>query len=210
MTSYADIMFTPEVEAEQASIGSKGFYTSRYAAKQDEPLGPDEQRFLATRTTLYLASVNSQGWPYLQHRGGPVGFVKMLDAFTIGFADYVGNKQLITKGNLQSDDRVSVFAMDYARKARLKLQGHAKLMAVAEAPESLAERLTTEGQGRVERLMTIRVVAWDWNCPKYITSRFDPTEIAARIGPEMERLEKRNAELEAELAQLREQLGKGQ
>ena len=207
MTSYADIMFTPQVEAEQAAIGSAGKYDARYAAKQDEPLGVDEQAFLTARTTLYIASVNSLGWPYIQHRGGPKGFVKILDPCTIGFADYLGNRQLITKGNLAGEDRVSLFAMDYARKARLKLQGHATLQNADEAP-ALVEQLATEGQGRVQRVMTIRIVAWDWNCPQFITPRFDTEEMTALIGPELSRLETRNAELEAEVARLSDQLRK--
>lgn len=201
MTSYADIMFTPEVQAEQAHIGSKGKFDRRYNAKQDEPLGAPEQEFLTSRSTLYIASVNSAGWPYVQHRGGPAGFLKILDPFTIGFADYFGNRQLITKGNLAKDDRVSVFAMDYARQARLKLQGHATLQNAEDAPD-LAAQLVTEGEGRVQRVMTIRIVAWDWNCPKYITPRFDTQEMTALVGPELSRLEAENAELRARIATL--------
>lgn len=201
MTSYADIMFTPEVQAEQAKIGSAGKYDARYAAKQDEPLGENEQAFLSTRTTLYVASVNSLGWPYIQHRGGPLGFVKVLDPFTIGFADYLGNRQLITKGNLNTDDRMSLFAMDYARQARLKLQGRAQLQDAEDAPE-LAAQLATQGQGRVQRVMTIHITAWDWNCPQFITPRFDQSEMTALIGPELSRLEAENAELRARLAAL--------
>ena len=93
MTSYADIMFTPQVEAEQAAIGAKGKFASRYDAKQDEPLGENEAAFLTSRTSIYIASVNSGGWPYIQHRGGPAGFIKLLDPRTIGFADYRGNRQ---------------------------------------------------------------------------------------------------------------------
>ena len=204
MTSYADIMFTPEVEAEQDSIGAKGAYTRRYAAKQDEPLGTDEAAFLTTRTSIYIASVNSGGWPYIQHRGGPAGFLKLLDPYTIGFADYRGNRQLITKGNLKREDRVSIFAMDYARKARLKLQGRATLQDAAERPD-LADALFTEGGGRVERFMTVTVAAWDWNCPQFITPRFDSAEMIALVGPELSRLETENEQLKAELAQLRSQ-----
>ncbi|MGC1494564.1 MAG: pyridoxamine 5'-phosphate oxidase family protein [Sulfitobacter sp.] len=198
-------MFTAAVEAEQGAIGSRGSYDRRYRAKQDEPLGADEVAFLTSRTTLYIASVNSDGWPYVQHRGGPAGFIKVLNDRTIGFADYRGNKQVITKGNLRTDDRVSIFAMDYARKARLKLQGHAKLVDCDEAPD-LAATLATDGQGRVERIMTIKIAAFDWNCPQYITPRFDTAEMTALIGPELSRLETRNAELEAEIADLRDQL----
>jgi predicted pyridoxine 5'-phosphate oxidase superfamily flavin-nucleotide-binding protein len=205
MTSYADILFTPEVEAEQARIGSKGKFASRYDAKQDEPLGEPEQNFLTSRTTLYIASLSSSGWPYMQHRGGPPGFIKVLDPFTIGFADYFGNRQLITKGNLNADDRVSLFAMEYARQGRLKLQGHATLVDAEDAPDLVA-RLATEGEGRVQRVMTIRIAAWDWNCPKFITPRFDTAELTALVGPEISCLETRTAELEAEVASLRAQL----
>jgi predicted pyridoxine 5'-phosphate oxidase superfamily flavin-nucleotide-binding protein len=201
MTSYADLMFTPEVEAEQAAIGAKGKFASRYHAKQDAPLGQAEAAFLTARTSLYLASVNSGGWPYIQHRGGPAGFIKQLDDFTIGFADYRGNRQLITKGNLAGDGRVSVFAMDYARQARLKLQGHATLVDAAEAQDLVAQ-MQTQGQGRVERVMTIRIAAWDWNCPQYITQRFDTAEMTALVGPEISRLEAENAALKARIAQL--------
>jgi predicted pyridoxine 5'-phosphate oxidase superfamily flavin-nucleotide-binding protein len=123
----------------------------------------------------------------------------------LAFTDYLGNRQLITKGNLKTDDRGSVFAMDYARKARLKLQGHATLVDAADAPE-LAAQLDTQGQGRVERFMTIKIAAWDWNCPQFITPRFDTAEMTALVGPELSRLETRNAELEAEIADLRDQL----
>lgn len=205
MTSYADLMFTQAVEAEQDALGSRGAYASRYAAKHDEPLGPDEIAFLTSRSTLYIASVNSDGWPYVQHRGGPAGFVKILDDRTIGFADYLGNRQVITKGNLVTEDRMSIFAMDYARKARLKLQGHAKLVDASTAPD-LVTKMQTEGQGRVERIMTIKIVAFDWNCPQFITPRFDTAEMTALVGPELSRLETRNAELEAEIADLRDDL----
>ena len=202
MTSYADLMFTQAVEAEQAKLGSKGRYAARYDARRDAALGADEVAYLTSRTTIYIASVNADGWPYVQHRGGPVGFVKVLDGYTLAFADYAGNRQVITKGNLAGDDRVSVFAMDYARRARLKLQGHATLVDAAEVPD-LAAMLNVEGQGTVERVMTIRIAAWDWNCPKYITQRFDTAEMTALIGPEMSRLEAENTALKAEIANLR-------
>lgn len=202
MPSYADLMFTKAVEAEQEAIGSKGAYDRRYEAKRDEPLGENEVEFLTTRNSIYIASVNSDGWPYVQHRGGPRGFVQVLDDRTIAFADYRGNRQLITKGNLKGCDRVSIFAMDYPRKARLKLLGHAQLLDAADAQDILP-KLQTEGQGRIERAMVIRIAAFDWNCPQFITPRFDAQEMTALIGPELSRLETENAQLKAELAALR-------
>ena len=198
MPSYADLMFTAAVQAEQEAIGAKGLYDRRYAAKDGEPLGEDEQAFLTSRSSIYLATVNAAGWPYIQHRGGPKGFIKVLDDRTIGFADYRGNRQLITKGNLAGEDRVSLFAMDYPRKARLKVQGHATLVAADDVPEVFH----TEGQGRVERIMTIRITAFDWNCPQFITPRFDTEEVAALVGPELERLEAENAALRAQIEAL--------
>jgi len=206
MTSYADLMFTPQVEAEQEALGSKGAFASRYDARPFEGLDADVMDFLSARSSIYIASVSATGWPYIQHRGGPRGFIKQLDARTIGFADYRGNRQVITKGNLNTDDRVSIFAMDYARKARLKLQGHATLVPVQDAPD-LANQLTTQGEGRVERVMRIRIAGFDWNCPQFIVPRFDQAEMTALVGPELSRLETRNAELEAELAALRRNQG---
>jgi predicted pyridoxine 5'-phosphate oxidase superfamily flavin-nucleotide-binding protein len=202
MTSYADIMFTSAVEAAQEAIGAKGAYARRYAAKRDEPLGEAEREFLTSRSSIYIATVNSDGWPYIQHRGGPRGFIKVLDDRTVAFADYRGNRQLITKGNLAGEDRVSLFAMDYPRQARLKLQGHATLEHAADAQDIMAA-LQTEGQGRIERAMVIRIAAFDWNCPQFITPRFDSAEMSALVGPELSRLETENANLKAELARLR-------
>ncbi|AXI45441.1 pyridoxamine 5'-phosphate oxidase [Sulfitobacter sp. SK012] len=206
MKPYGDIMFTPTMLEAQARAGSQEANLARYQRLRPEGLGPDEVAFLQSRTTIYMATVTADGWPYVQHRGGPVGFLKVLNPQTIGFTDYRGNRQFITTGNLVTDDRVSIFAMDYARKARLKLQGHGRMIDAADDPD-LAAQLATPGQGRVERIMTITLAAFDWNCPQYITPRFDTAEMTALVGPELTRLETRNAELEAELAQLRAQLG---
>ncbi|MEP4198627.1 MAG: pyridoxamine 5'-phosphate oxidase family protein [Aliishimia sp.] len=202
MENYADLMFTKAVQAEQDADGIRATYAQMYPGRTQAHIGPDEAAFLTSRTSIYIASVSETGWPYVQHRGGPVGFIKMLDADTIGFADYRGNRQFISKGNLINDDRVSVFAMDYARKARLKLQGRARLYDTSE-DTGLAAQLATDGQGRVERIMTIKIVAMDWNCPQFITPRFDQAEITQMIGPEMSRLQSRIDELEAELTHMK-------
>ena len=204
MDNYAAHMFTPAALAEQEKAGTREKYERVYETRLRGPMDADARAFIESRTSIYLASIGETGWPYVQHRGGPAGFIKMLGEDLIGFADYKGNKQFITKGNLATSDRVSVFAMDYARKARLKLIGHASMVSASEDPD-LADQLATDGQGPVERLMTIRVVAMDWNCPQYITPRFDSTEMTALVGPEMSRLQTRVAELEAENAALRAQ-----
>ncbi|MFT6023304.1 MAG: putative pyridoxine 5'-phosphate oxidase superfamily flavin-nucleotide-binding protein [Ascidiaceihabitans sp.] len=202
MKTYADVMFTPAVRAQQDRDGTGESYARRYANMDLAQLGPDEADFLGSRTSIYMASVSQTGWPYVQHRGGPAGFLKVLNGQTLGFADYRGNRQYISKGNLSHDNRVSLFAMDYARKARLKLQGYATFQDASDAPE-LAAQLATEGEGRVERVVTITVETFDWNCPKFITPRFDAGEIAQLVAPEMSRLEARIAELEAENAALK-------
>ncbi len=195
-------MFTDAVQREQTAQGSRETYARMTQRPAPVGLGEDEIAFLTTRTSVYMATVSQTGWPYVQHRGGPRGFIKVADPLTIAFADYRGNRQFVSKGNLTTDDRVSLFAMDYPRKARLKLLGHAVMQSAENAPD-LAEQLATEGQGKVERVVTIKIAAFDWNCPQFITPRFDAEEMAALVGPEITRLENRIAELEAELADLR-------
>lgn len=202
METFGKIMFTPAVEQAQRTEGSYETYARVSARDAPEGLGAEETAFLTTRTSIYMATVSETGWPYVEHRGGPAGFIKVLDPRTIAFADYRGNRQLVSAGNLSVTDRVSVFAMDYPRQARLKLLGHGSMKS-AEAEPELAAELETEGQGRVERVMVITVAAFDWNCPKFITPRFDATEMTTLVGPEIERLEARIAELEAECASLR-------
>lgn len=201
MQRYDELMFTPAVQALQEAEGSRDMYVRSYGART-RVLGPEDIGFLESRSSIYMASVSETGWPYIQHRGGPVGFLKVLDDHTLGFADYKGNKQHISEGNVATNARVSLFAMDYPRKARLKLQGRAVFRPAAQHP-ALAEQLAVDGQGRVERLVTIEIDAFDWNCPQFITPRFDASEIAQLVAPELDRLTARIAELEAENASLR-------
>ena len=199
MENYASLMFTPRVAAEQEAVGTRALYAEKYPERTKPALGPDERSFLESRNSIYMASLSETGWPYVQHRGGPVGFLKVLDGATIGFADYRGNRQFISKGNLQGCDRVSILAMDYARQARLKLQGHATMAEAADDPV-LAERLATENAGRVERLMTIRIVAFDWNCPQFITPRYTQDEVTALVAPHLKERDDKIAELSRKLA----------
>ena len=184
MESYAKLMFTPSVEAFQEQAGTLALYAEKYPGRTKPELGPDERAFLESRTTVYMATVSETGWPYVQHRGGPPGFLKVLDGETIGFADYRGKRQFVSRGKLAGDNRVSLFAIDYPQQARLKLQGHATMTNAADMPE-LAERLAVEGQGRVERVVCIRVVAFDWNCPQYITRRYDERQVNALVAPHL-------------------------
>ena len=191
---FLETYFTPDVLAAQAHYYGR----SQAIPPQPErdPLGAEEAEFIAHRDSFYMATVTSDGWPYIQHRGGPAGFLKMLDPLTLGFADLKGNRQLLSTGNLAASDRVSLFLMDYPRRERLKILGHAR---VFDAREDLvlANELTPtpELRGKVERLFLINVVSFDWNCPQYITPRFTEEEVRAAVAP----LNQRIAELEAEL-----------
>lgn len=160
-------------------------------------LGAQEEVFIQRRDSFYLASVNETGWPYIQHRGGPRGFLKVLDEHTLAFADLSGNRQLLTTGNVTTNDRVALFLMDYPRRERLKIIGHAEVLLAKEAP-ALAAELAPEGLPArlVERIFRIRVTGFDWNCPKHITPRFTAEEIEKAAAP----LHRRIAELEAALA----------
>jgi len=159
-------------------------------------MGESESFFIGQRDSFYMASVNQDGWPYIQHRGGPRGFLKVLDAHTLGFADLSGNRQLLTTGNVVANDRVALFLMDYPRRERLKIIGHAEVISAKGNP-ALAAELAPAGipLQSVERVFRIRVTGLDWNCPKYITPRFTPDEIQKAIVPLMERI----ADLEAQL-----------
>jgi predicted pyridoxine 5'-phosphate oxidase superfamily flavin-nucleotide-binding protein len=163
-------------------------------------IGPDEREMIAERDSFYLATAGSTGWPYVQHRGGPKGFLRVVDEHTLGFADLRGNRQLVSTGNVASSDKVALILMDYPSRQRLKILGHARLADPHQESE-LAERLapSREQARSVERLVLIDVVAFDWNCPAHITPRFTLEEIAERVAP----LHRRIAELEALLSSVK-------
>ncbi len=191
---YRATLFTPEVLAAQQTAYGQAQATPPSAGP--DTLGPDEAAFIASRDSFYLASVNPDGWPYLQHRGGPPGFLHVLDPHTLAFADLRGNRQLLTTGNLANEDRVSLFLMDYPQRQRLKLLGHATTHSLADDP-ALAAQLAPAGipAAHIERYFRIRVVGFDWNCPKYITPRYTAAEVRTLVDP----LKQRIAELEAQL-----------
>jgi len=149
------------------------------------------------RDSFYMATTNSDGWPYIQHRGGPAGFLRVLGPHQLGFADFKGNRQMLTTGNLNGYDRVALFLMDYPNRERLKILGHAQVLDAREHP-ALADQLTPtpELRSKIERLFLIEVVSFDWNCPQYITPRFTEAEVETHIAP----LKARIAELEAQLS----------
>jgi predicted pyridoxine 5'-phosphate oxidase superfamily flavin-nucleotide-binding protein len=165
-------------------------------APEKDPLGPREQEFIAARDSFYIASITESGWPYLQHRGGPPGFLRVLDSTTLAFADYPGNRQTITIGSVAANDRVSLFLMDYPNRARLKVFGHARVEELAGNDELRGRFSQSPMPAGTERIVLIDVVSFDWNCPKYITPRFSEREVEALVGD----LRRRIAELEAQLA----------
>lgn len=184
MDNYADHLFTDAVQAEQEKAGMRDRYAAVYEQRLRDPFDARARDFIEACETSFIASYGANGWPYVNHRGGPPGFIHVTGPEQVAFADYTGNKQFITKGNLHTDTRVSLILMDYANSARLKLLGTAKMVEAADDP-ALAKRLETEGQGPVERLVTIDVAAMDWNCPKYITPRFTEAEIHKLLAPRM-------------------------
>lgn len=172
---FAEIAFTPAVRAEQQQLGSDAHYAQVAAlGRDDSALTAREAGFIQARDSVYMATVSETGWPYMQHRGGPPGFMRVLDERTIGFADLSGNRQHISVGNLSGNDRVSLFFMDYPNRRRLKLLGHARV--VRDDPALLA-RLTPPGAERLaESAVLIEVAGHDWNCPQHITPRFTAEE----------------------------------
>jgi len=201
MKHFGDIAFTAHVKAEQEARGSREMYAGMTARPAPQGLSEREAAFISMRDSFYMATVSEDGWPYIQHRGGPRGFLKMLSETQLGFADYRGNRQYVSVGNLQTEQRVSLFLMDYPNRARLKLLGRAKVLEAA-SNQDLAETLATDGQGKVERLFIIDVDAFDWNCPQFITPRFTEEELAASLSPmveELRTLRQENAFLKQEL-----------
>ena len=200
---FAEIAFTEHVQDEQTRHRSRRQYerVQRFGPDNDR-FGPDEKSFIDSRDGMYLATVSETAWPYVQFRGGPKGFLRVLDEQTLGFADFRGNRQYITAGNLRTNDRVALFLMDYPSRTRLKILGRAELREAATDPE-LVKRLTVPGyRATVERAVLIHVAAFDWNCQQHITPRWTREEIAEAMEP----VHRRVTELETENAALRQQL----
>jgi predicted pyridoxine 5'-phosphate oxidase superfamily flavin-nucleotide-binding protein len=200
---FLDIAVTPSVRAAQAALGSAQVWKDFRGQRAFDRFRPEEAAFIAERDSFYMASVSETGWPYIQHRGGPRGFLKMVDDRTLAFADYSGNRQYISVGNLGADDRAALILMDYRARARMKIYGHVEAVPL-EADPALARLVAMPGyRAKPERILRLRLEAFDWNCPQHITPRFTEAEIAAAVRPLQERLEA----LEAENAALRARLG---
>jgi len=197
MINNGNIVFPPAARSAQAQWGSARLYEKRVAAGFPDRVTPELAGFIAGLDTAFLATVSAAGAPYIQHRGGPKGFIKVLDDRTLGFADYAGNRQYITIGNLADNDRAYLFLLDFAARRRLKIWGRAR---VVENDPALLARLTDAGyRARPERAILFTVEAWDVNCTQHITARFTESEIADATVALRERI----AALEAENARLR-------
>lgn len=187
--AFANIAFTPAVRDAQARDGSRAQYARAFESGDEvrnAELGADEAAFIHAQRSFYMATVSETGWPYVQHRGGAPGFLRVVDAKTLTFTDLPGNRQFISVGNVANDDRVALILMDYTHRQRLKLLGR---LSVEESP----------GEARTERTMTIHVEAFDWNCPKYIPVRFEAEDVQRALAERDARI----AELEAQVAALR-------
>ena len=194
-TSYAsDVAFTPTVKAVQARKGSRRSYERmEQGGSWETTVTPELAEFIAAQTSVYLASANAAGQPYIQHRGGPPGFLKVIDQRTIGFADFVGNRQFITTGNLGENPRAHLFLMDYAHRRRIKLWGTAR---VVEGDADLLASLMPPGyKARGEQAIVFAISAWDSNCPQHIPQRFEAADVAAALAER----DRRIVELEAQL-----------
>lgn len=190
---YLDLAMTESVRRTQ-----KQYYdhAARIAdAPKRDPLGEAEVEFIAARDSFYLGTVSETGWPYIQHRGGPRGFLRVLNQTTLAFADYRGNRQLLSTGNLSANTRVSLFLMDYKNRERLKIFGHARVEDARSHPELVTQFADPKTRSAMERLVFIDVVSFDWNCSKYITPRYSAEEVEDYAGS----LKKRIAELEGAL-----------
>jgi predicted pyridoxine 5'-phosphate oxidase superfamily flavin-nucleotide-binding protein len=199
---FMDIATTPSVRAAQAEMGADGIWSDFRGHREFDRFTENEKAFIGERDSFYIASVSETGWPYVQHRGGPRGFLKMIDDRTLAFADYRGNRQYISTGNFAANDRACLLLMDYPSRARMKIYVHVEKLGLDDEP-SLTERVTDGAyKAKLERIFRLRLASFDWNCQQHITPRFTEQEIATAIHPLRERL----AQLEAENAELRARL----
>ena len=195
---FLDIANTPSVKAAQETYGSGGVWSKFKGNREFDRFTDAEAEFITARDSFYIATVSETGWPYVQHRGGPPGFLRVLDDKTLGFADFRGNRQFISVGNLGANDRAAVILMDYPGRRRLKIYAHTETMDLSTAPP-LAEKLAVPAyKAKLERAFLLHLAAFDWNCLQHITPRFS--------GAELEPLRARLEQLESENKVLREQL----
>lgn len=200
---FLDIAMTPSVRAAQAKMGGDRFWQGKGRGLELDKLTPDEVAFIEQRDSFYMATVSETGWPYVQHRGGPPGFLKVLDETTLAFLDYRGNRQYISVGNLAAANRAALILVDHARRTRLKMYVTVEVLPLDADPDLAAVVAVPGYKAKPERILLLHVVAFDWNCPQHITPRFTEAEIIAIVQPLCDRLdalESENARLRAALA----------
>ncbi len=197
---FFSVAFTPSVQAEQARHSSQAGYArlttvGAEGEEEAEGLGEVEIGFIEERDSFYLATVSETGWPHVQHRGGPAGFVRVLDSRTLAWADFSGNRQYVSIGNTAVNDKVALILMDYPARQRLKILGRMTTAEIADRPD-LRDRLEIAGYGgRIEHAIQVRVEAFDWNCPQHITPRFTAAQVEVAVAP----LRRQIADLQARL-----------
>jgi uncharacterized protein len=194
--NFAEIAFTESVKAQQQKYGSRRQYARMEQLERGTKLTFNEEDFIAERDGFYLATVGEQGQPYIQFRGGPKGFLKIIDAKTLGYADFRGNLQYISVGNLQKNNRAALFLMDYANQARLKIFVKIEVVEAAENPELIAKLTMPDYQAKIERAMILHIEAFDWNCPQHITPRYTIEEVREMSVPLYEHIAKLEKEIE--------------
>lgn len=203
-TVSSDVAFTPAVKAIQSRKGSRGGYAHMedgggFRTEIDQTLAA----FVGEQTSFFLATANADGQPYIQHRGGPAGFLRILDKNTLAFADYRGNRQYITQGNLSENPKAYIFLIDYVNRRRIKIWGEARV--VEDDPALIAALMPKDYKAKPEQAIMFKITAWDSNCPQHIPMKFDAADVAAAIAARDERI----AELEAEVVQLKQQTARG-
>lgn len=206
---FLDIAITPSVQAAQVAMGVDALWTDFRGHRAFDRFDDRERAFIADRDSFYIASTSETGWPYVQHRGGPRGFLKVLDDRTLAFADYRGNRQYLSLGNINADGRVCLFLMDYARRARLKVFAKAEALAPETDPALTAAVAVPGYKAVIERVFRLTLEAFDWNCSQHITPRFTEEEIAIAVAPLQERLARAEAENEALHMQLTKETDHG-
>jgi len=190
---FLDIAITPSVRAAQAANGAD-IWTGFRGHRESDRFTDAESAFIAARDSFYMATVSETGWPYVQHRGGAVGFLRMLDDKTLACPDFRGNRQYISVGNLGANDRACLFLMDYPHRERLKIYAHVEIRSLSDDPELAAKLIAPGYKAKVERSLIFHLQTFDWNCPQHITPRFTEAELTEMLASLHERTEKLQAE----------------
>ncbi len=197
MKNFTDIAFTDDVKKVQTELGSRKNYRRMEQNPAPTELSESEIAFIEQSEFFYQATVSSDGWPYVQHRGGPRGFLKVLAGNQIAYADFRGNKQYLSVGNIQSNNRTSIIIMDYPRKARLKVWARSEIVNESENPQLFQQLKHPEYKARIERVIVLTIEALDWNCPQHIKPRFTEQEVAEWFAPHQQRIDELEAEIKA-------------